>query len=44
VRAALKEAGSETCGATYRNRIRGGADQGKRAANREALATKDQAS
>ena len=36
----LKEAGNETCGATYRNRIPGGADQGERAIDREALAIK----
>jgi len=43
VRASLKEAGSETCGATDRNRIRGAADQGERATDREALAIKGQA-
>lgn len=36
-----ERAGSETCGATYRNWIRGGADQGERAMDREALATKE---
>jgi hypothetical protein len=41
VRESLKEAGSETCGATNRNRIGGGADQGERAIDREALATKE---
>jgi hypothetical protein len=41
VRDSLKAAGSETCGATYRNRIGGGATQGERARNREALATKE---
>ena len=40
VRDSLKEACSENCGATNRNRIRGGADQGERANDREALATK----
>ena len=40
MREPLKEAESETCGATNRNRIEGGADQGERARNREALATK----
>ena len=37
VRESLKEAGSETCGATNRNRIRGGMHQGERAESREAL-------
>jgi hypothetical protein len=40
VRKSLKAARSKTCGATYRNRIGGGADQGERANDREALATK----
>jgi len=40
-RESLKEAGSETCGATNRNRIRGGGNQGERASDREALATKE---
>ena len=31
---------SGSCGPTYRNRIRGGASQGERANNREALAIK----
>lgn len=43
VRWALKEAGSETRGATYRNRIGGAAGQGERAIDREALTTKGQA-
>jgi hypothetical protein len=43
VRELLKEAGSGTCGATNRNRIRGVADKGERAINREALAIKSQA-
>jgi len=30
-------------GPTYRNRIRGGADQGERASDRKALMVKDQA-
>ena len=30
------------CGPTYRNRIRGGADQGERANDRKALMVKDQ--
>jgi hypothetical protein len=38
-RDSLKAAGSETGGATYRNRIEGGAIQGERANDREALAT-----
>jgi hypothetical protein len=41
VRESLKEAESETCGATNRNRIQGGVDQGERANDREALATKE---
>jgi len=41
VRDSLKAAGSKTCGATYRNRMRGRANQGERATNREALATKE---
>jgi hypothetical protein len=41
VKTAPKEAESETCGATYRNRIGGGADQGERAIDREALAIKE---
>jgi hypothetical protein len=41
VRESLKEAGSETCGVTNRNRIGGGANQGERANDREALATKE---
>ena len=40
---ALKEAGSETRGATYRNRIGGVVGQGERARVREALTTKGQA-
>ena len=36
----LKAAESETCGATYRNRIRGGGVGGERACNREASAIK----
>jgi hypothetical protein len=32
-----------SCGLTYRNRIRGDADQGERANDREALMVKDQA-
>ena len=36
-----KEAASTTCGVTNRNRIRGGATQGERANDREALATKE---
>jgi len=40
VRASLKDAGSETCGATNRNRIRG-LDQGERAPDRDALVTKE---
>lgn len=36
----LKAAGSETCGTTYRNRIRGGVNQGERAIDRETLAIK----
>jgi len=40
VRESLKAAGSETCGVTYRNRMGGGADQGERATDRKALATK----
>jgi hypothetical protein len=43
VRELLKEVGSGTCGATNRNRIRGVADKGERAINREALAIKSQA-
>jgi hypothetical protein len=43
LRVLLKEAGSETCGATSSNRIRGAADQGERVTDREALAIKDQA-
>jgi hypothetical protein len=39
-RTALKEAASETHASTNRNRIGGGADQGERAIDREALATK----
>jgi hypothetical protein len=35
-----ERSGSKTCGATNRNRIGGRADQGERARNREALATK----
>jgi len=35
--------GERTCGPTNRNRIGGDADQGKRAANGEALVTKGQA-
>jgi hypothetical protein len=38
-----ERSGSGTCGATNRNRIRGVADKGERAANREALAIKSQA-
>jgi RNA-directed DNA polymerase len=41
VRRALKEAGSETCGATNRNRIEGGTDQGEWAMSHEALAIKE---
>src|SRR5581483_11079140 len=41
VRTVPKAAGSETCGATYRNRMRGEATQGERAIDREALATKE---
>ena len=37
----LKAAERETCGATYRNRIGGGAHQGERARIREALAIKE---
>jgi hypothetical protein len=40
-RGALKAAGSETCGATNRNRIGGGANQGEWAMNHEALAIKE---
>src|SRR6266498_1240043 len=40
-RESLKAAGSEICGATYRNRIGGGGNQGERATDREALATKE---
>ncbi|PYO68989.1 MAG: hypothetical protein DMD69_04415 [Gemmatimonadetes bacterium] len=36
----MKAAGSATCGATDRNQIGGGADQGERANDREALAIK----
>ena len=43
MRDVLKEVESETGGMTYRNRIGGGADQGERAYDREALATKRQA-
>src|SRR5206468_5521563 len=32
--------GERSCGPTNRNRIRGGAEQGERARNREALGTK----
>ncbi len=35
VRESLKEAGSETCGATNRNRIRGVADKDERATDRK---------
>lgn len=41
VSASLKEADSETCGVTNRNRIEGGVNQSERAANREALAIKE---
>jgi len=36
----VKEARSEAAGPTNRNRIEGGAEQGERARNREALVTK----
>jgi hypothetical protein len=32
--------GERSCGSTYRNRMRGATDQGERANDREALATK----
>jgi hypothetical protein len=41
VRSRLEEAGSVIRGPTNRNRIRGGADQGERATDREALVAKD---
>jgi len=41
VRESLKAAGSETGGVTYRNRSRGGADQGEQGRIREALAIKE---
>jgi hypothetical protein len=42
-REVLKEAGKRNCEPTNRNRIRGGAYQGERAIDREALATKREA-
>jgi hypothetical protein len=38
-----EEAWSVNRGSMYKNRIRGGADQGERTGNREALVVKDQA-
>ena len=38
-----KEAGSENCGSMNKNRVRGGAERGERAKDREAPMTKAQA-
>ena len=41
MRSALKEAKSESCEPTNRNRVEGAAGQGERAKDREALAVKE---